>query len=396
MLRIYKYIIFFLIITILLPGCGMPGERRREIPKIDMVVENPLDVKRVDDFVVLKVSDIKKVAPDFYQNTFIILDVDTNKEVPYQLDDVDNDGDGDEIAMIMDMEPKEKKKIMIRYSPQSPESRAVTLGHTRRTRTAIHHEYQGIGWESELIAYRLYLDDRNSISVFGKQEKGLSLDKYASQLSDSKTKIANIFDGKDSLGCGGFVLWYDNKLIKPVGSKIYSRIIADGPIRSVFEVVFDNWNVGDQNLRVISTYSIFAGQRWSSNKLRINKINDPVKIASGLSKTKAIKLIKDENAGFFYTYGAQSRINPSDNLGLALIYPKEKLESLIESDNNCLAILNVGKNEEITYWFTSAWSRGELGLKSDREFAELVSSTALNLRNPLTVTIMPVKSDNKK
>ncbi len=396
MLKICKLITCLMIILISLSGCGMPGGKRREVPKIEMVVENPLDFKRTDEFVVLKVSDIKKVAPDFYQNTFIILDIDTNKEIPYQLDDVNNDGEGDEIAMIMDMEPKEKKKIIIRYSPQSPESRAVTLGHTRRTRTAIHHEYQGIGWESELIAYRLYLDDRNSISVFGKQEKGLSLDKYAKKLSDPKTKITSVFDGKDSLGCGGFGLWHDNRLIKPAGSRIYPRIIADGPVRSVFEVVIDNWNAGDQNLRITSIYSIFAGQRWSSNKIRIDKLNSPVKIASGLTKSNSIKLIKDDNAGFFYTYGAVSKLNPSDNVGLALIYPKEKLESIVESDSNYLAIMNIGKEEEITYWFTSAWSRGELGIKNDKEFAELVSSTALNLRNPLTVTIMPVKSGNKK
>ncbi len=389
------YIIYFLIIAILLSGCGMPGGRRREVPKIDMIVENPLDVKRTDEFVVLKVSDIKKVAPDFYQNTFIILDTNTNKEIPHQLDDINNDGEGDEIAMIMDMEPKEKKKIMIRYSPQSPESRAVTLGHPRRTRTAIHHEYHGIGWESELIAYRLYTDDRNSISVFGKQEKGLSLDKYASQLSDPKTKIANVLDGRDSLGCGGFGLWYNDRLIKPVGSKIYTRIIADGPIRSVFEVIFDNWSVGEQNLRVISIYSIFAGQRWSSNKIKIDKLNIPIKLACGLTKVKSASFVKDDQSEFFYTYGAQSRLNPTDNLGLALFYPKEKLESLVENNDNYLAILNIGKNEEVTYWFTSAWSRGELGIKNEKEFAELVSSTSLNLKNPVTVTIMPVKSDKK-
>ncbi len=373
----------------------MPGGKRREIPKIDMIVENPLDVKRTDEFVVLKVSDIKKVAPDFYQNTFIILDVNTNKEIPHQLDDVDNNGEGDEIAMVMDMEPKEKKKILIRYSPQSPESRSVTLGHTRRTRTAIHHEYQGIGWESEIIAYRLYLDDRNSISVFGKQEKGLSLDKYASQLSDPKTKIANVFEGRDSIGCGGFGLWNNERLVRPIDSRIYTRVIADGPIRSTFEVIFDNWNIGDQSFRIISTYSIFAGQRWSSNKIKVDKLNNPIKVACGLTKAKPVKLVKDDNAGFFYTYGAQSRLNPPDNLGLALIYPKEKLESFVENDNNYLAILNIGKNEEVTYWFTSAWSRGELGIKNEKEFAELVSSTSFNLRNPVTVTIMPVKSDKK-
>jgi hypothetical protein len=385
-----KYILILsLAIMVAIPGCGLPGGKRKEVPKIDMVVDNPLDVKRTDEFVVLKVSDLKEMAADFSQDTFIVLQADSNQEIPCQLDDMNNDGVGDEIAMIMDMEPKEKKRIMIRYSPQSPESRAVTLGHKKRTRAAIHPEYEGIGWESELIGYRLYPDQRNSISIFGKEKPGLSLDSFAKNRALSNAKV--VLDGDESVGCGGFGLWYENKLIKPDKDVLrYTRVVADGPVRSVAQVIYDSWIVGDKSLRVTATYSIFAGQRWSTGNIKIARADEPMKIASGLTKSKNATLTKDEKNGFFYTYGAQSTLN--DNLGMALIYPTESFDSFQE-DNSYLSVLNPGADNDITYWFLSSWSRGDTGVKNASEFADLVSSTADKIRHPITVTIMPVKAE---
>jgi hypothetical protein len=388
-----KYIIITisLVIIMTISGCGLPGGgKKKDIPKIDMVVENPSDVKRTDEFIVLKVSDLKEMVQDFSQNTFIVLQPDTNKEIPCQLDDMNNDGVGDEIAMVLDMEPKEKKNIMIRYSPESPESRAVTLGHKKRTRSAIHPEYEGIGWESELIGYRLYPDQRNSISIFGKNKAELSLDSFAKNMGLSNAKI--ILDGGDSVGCGGFGLWYENKLIKPdKDTPRYTRVVSDGPVRSVIQVIYDSWIVGDKSLRVTATYSIFAGQRWSTGNVKIERAGEPMKIASGLTKSKSATLTRNEKNGLFYTYGNQSKMN--DALGMALMYPPESLDSFQESDDSYLAILNPGADNDITYWFLSVWSRGEIGVKSASDFAEMVSSTADNLRNPITVTIMPIKKE---
>ena len=387
----YILITISLAIIMIISGCGLPGGgKKKDIPKIDLVVENPLDVKRTDEFIVLKVSDLKEMAQDFSQNTFIVLQPDTNKEIPCQLDDMNNDGIGDEIAMVMDMESKEKKNIMIRYSPESPESRAVTLGHKKRTRSAIHPEYEGIGWESELIGYRLYPDQRNSISIFGKNKAELSLDSFARNMALPDTKI--VLDGGDSVGCGGFGLWYENKLIKPAKDILrYTRVVSDGPVRSVIQVIYDSWIVGDKSLRVTATYSIFAGQRWSTGNIKIERAGEPMKIATGITKSKSATLTRDEKNGLFYTYGNQSKMN--DALGMALIYPPESLDSFQESDDSYLAILNPGTDNDITYWFLSAWSRGEIGVKNASDFAEIVSSTTDKLRNPITVTIMPIKKE---
>jgi hypothetical protein len=386
--------IFALMIITIISGCSMPGGgKRASIPQIEMVVENTLPTKRTNEFVVLKISDIKEIAKDFSQNTFMVLQADSNQEIPCQLDDTNNDGIGDEIAMVMDIEPKEKKRITIRYSPESPENRAVTLGHKKRTRSAIHPEYEGISWESELIGYRLYPDQRNSISILGKQKMGLSLDKFASNPATSSTKL--VLDGENNIGCGGFGLWDDGKLIKPnPDTPRYTRIVADGPVRSIAQVIYDKWIFGDNSLRVTATYSIFAGQVWSTGNIKIKGSNMPVKIATGLAKSKQISLTKNEKNGLFYSYGKQSRLN--DDLGMALIYPTESVDSFNEDDNSYLAVLNPGSDNEISYWFLSSYGNGETGVKNSAEFSELIKSTVDNLKNPITVTIMPIKKEESK
>jgi len=420
-----RLLTFTLALSLLASGCTLLGGRRREVPKIEMVVHNPLPVERTDEFVELRVADLKNMAPDFSPNAFIVVQADSNQEVPYQLDDMDNDGEGDEIAMIMDMMPGERKSIVIRYAPEgTPGSRSINLGYERRTRAAMHPEYEGLGWESELIAYRIYPDHRNSIGVFGKQERGLSLDRFAASAADRGYNRlepwgVSVLDGGKSLGCGGFGLWYGSKLVKPLNivglspekpdDRVarYTRIIADGPIRSVVQVIFDNWRVGDQTLRVTATYTIYAGQRWTRNQIKIEGADGPMKIGVGLAKSEAATLTRDEKNGLFYTWGAQSDRDPPDDLGMAVIYPRENFDSFHESVDHAaslfddesgvyLAVLNPGADNEILYQFMAAWSRGEIGVKKDTQFAELVSSVAQRIRNPLTVTISPGQAPSSR
>ncbi|MFC1713155.1 DUF4861 family protein [Candidatus Poribacteria bacterium] len=388
-----------LLLSALMSGCSMLGGKRDETPKIEMIVENPLPIKRTDEFVVLKVAQLKEMAPNFSQDMFIVLQAGSNEEIPYQVDDMDNDGELDEIAMVMDMEPGEQKRIVIRYAPSnSPESRAVRIGYEKRTRAAMHPEYKGIGWESELVAYRIYPDYRNSISVFGKQEPGLSLDKFAASL-DGFSKLqpwgVSVLDGGKSLGCGGFGIWHDGELMKPMsdGAASYTRIAADGPIRAAVQVIHDNWRVGDQTLRVTATYSIFAGQRWTRSEVKIEGANNPVKVAAGLMKSEAAKLTRDDKDGLLYTWGEQSHRDTPDSLGMAMIYPTESFESFHDDRDSgaYLTVLNPGADNEIAYWSLAAWSSGEIGIKREKQFTELASSIGRRLKHPLTVTIMPVQ-----
>ncbi|HGJ65832.1 TPA: DUF4861 domain-containing protein, partial [bacterium] len=326
-----KWLIYTAIFILILSfyGCGLPGGRKKDIPKIEMIVENTLSEKRMDEFIVLRVSDLKEMAPNFSKDTFIVIQADTNQEIPSQVDDMNNDGEGDEIAMIISLEPKEKKRIIMRYSPESPENRSVTLGHKKRTRSAIHPEYEGISWESEIIGYRLYPDQRNSISVFAKQKPELSLDKIAFK-QPSSAKL--ILDGKNSVGCGGFGLWHDGKLIKPSNDVMrYTRVVSDGPIRAIAQVIYDKWALGNDMLRVTATYSIFAGQRWCVSNIKVTGSNKPVKIASGLAKVKT-DIIKDEKKGFMYEFDKP--------LGMGMIYSPENLDTFQESGESNLIVLN--------------------------------------------------------
>ena len=173
-----------------------------------------------------------------------------------------------------------------------------------------------------------------------------------------------------------------------------SRIAASGPVRSVVQIISDKWRIADQTLRVSATYSIFAGQQWTRSEIRIEGADNPVKIATGLVKSDAAQLTRKDKDGYFYTWGAQSRLNPPDELGMALIYPTESFDSFRgdDSSGSHLAVLNPGADNEIYYWFMAAWNRGEIGVKKDSQFASLVSQTAERLRHPLTVTIMPSKA----
>jgi len=71
------------------------------------------------------------------------------------------------------------------------------------------------------------------------------------------------------------------------------------------------------------------------------------------------------------------------------------LDSFDENEDSYLTILNSTAENDVTYWFLSAWSGEETGVKDADEFAKMVSSTAEKIRNPVTVTIMPIKTEEE-
>lgn len=76
--------------------------------------------------------------------------------------------------------------------------------------------YEGPGWESDKVAYRLYLDWRNAIDVFGKKTNQMILESVGQDGYDSYHKMQDwgmdILKVGNSLGLGSFGRYDGNEV----------------------------------------------------------------------------------------------------------------------------------------------------------------------------------------
>ncbi len=147
-------------------GCTPPGSRNRKIPQINLTVQNTLPIQRRDVPVVVTLNELRKIAPDFSFDAYLVVSGQPPEEIPSQADDLNYDGQKDELVFLANLEPQETKVFTIRYTPYNPVT--VMLGFHTRTRAGIFPELGGIAaLESELAAYRLL--HNGAIQPYGKK-----------------------------------------------------------------------------------------------------------------------------------------------------------------------------------------------------------------------------------
>ena len=336
-------------------GCNFPGGRNRDIPQIQLTIQNTLPVKRVNVPIVLSLAELKQVASDFSFDAYLVVSghPPAEIEIPSQADDTNYDGQRDELVFLVDLEPQETKGVTIRYAPDNQVS--ITLGFTRRTRAGVFPELEGFAaLESEWIAYLLH--SNGSIDTYGKRTKGLFLDQFVRQLtapSDSDEEILTpLFTTKETRSGSGFRLWDTDTqtLISPDGQRDYVRIIADGPIRSIVQRIIPNWVLSsDREVSFISTFSIYAGHQWGEHRVKARGLGDRYRIAIRLPNRR-ISSVSNEKDGWIWSWETEA----DREMGFGVTYPVDEFATFLDSGEESTLLMKLDQYDEVFYRFASA------------------------------------------
>lgn len=133
------------------------------LKSIKIAVSNPTDQNRAAENIVLSVSDLRKVAPDFYAGSHIVTATQAATvaedaavlradEVPSQVDDIDGGLKPDELAFQIDLKPHQTRIVTITWGPAGSH-----FSFTRRLRAAdqrpLHEEDRrhGLGVEARFL-----------------------------------------------------------------------------------------------------------------------------------------------------------------------------------------------------------------------------------------------------
>ena len=413
----YLYLCFGLLLLWIV-GCNFPGGQNRDIPQIQLTIQNTLPVKRVNVPIVLSLAELKQVASDFSFDAYLVVSghPPAEIEIPSQADDTNYDGQKDELVFLVDLEPQETKGVTIRYAPDNQVS--ITLGFTRRTRAGVFPELEGFAaLESEWVAY--LLQPNGSIDIYGKKKKGLFLDQFVRQLttpSDSEEEsLTPLFTTEEMGSRSGFGLWDTEAqtLISPENQRDYVRILADGPVRSIVQRIIPSWVLAsDREVSFISTFSIYAEQQWGEHRVKAQGLEDRYRIAIRLPNRR-ITSVSNEKDGWIWSWETVA----DHEMGFGVTYPVDEFDTFVDSEaGNTLLLMKLDQYDEVFYRFASALKgeEPEIATQEAEEvtratqeaekpeivtqeaFEQYVQATATEIRTPPIIRFAPQESQEQE
>ncbi len=391
------------------------------IKRIQLSITNPVPLARTEN-VVLPVTQLKRIDPAFNAGNAIV--VATNAvnfaddagvlqatELPSQADDLDGDGKYDELAFQIDLAAGQTRVVTIAYGDQAAIQR-LRGRYPVRTAMKFATRYEGLGWESEDIAWRIYFDKRNAIDIYGKRRPGLYLDMFAAPeyIYHLESPMGrDIFKVDPTLGVGSVAAIVNGKAmpVADVAERKW-RVLATGPVRSIGEYEFKGWKIDGKTIDMVSRFTQWAGEHGFHHRITVSD-GTGLQLAAALPKKPGIdplmtSLGHDMQA--VVTWGPQVVVPgtkagttelPNESLGLALIGRNSQLASRIQDAANYLFPLILTNNS--AEWYAAAmWDQENTEVlagsvvpntpRATRErFAKLVNETSIKLADPAKITV---------
>jgi hypothetical protein len=364
--------------------------------RFSIEVENPGERHLENQALILAVGEIRKVAPDFNERNYALVEEEPRvdwRKVPSQVDDLDGDGKGDELVWVKSLAPKQKMKLWCYYSPGG----TGKVEYEARTDAAMDWDkgtLANIGWESERAAYRLYY---GQIEAFGKKADRLIL----AGLASLKSSYHNMQEwGMDVLhvgnasGLGGLSIWEGDKrlpLYMPEGKgglRIFRQVLARGPVRSLARVEFSGLKGKLGEYRVRLDMSAFAGNPYSRQDVTIwSPDGKEVVYSPGLQKLTHDEWYSLSGSGVLANWG--NGYEGAGDIGLGIIYVPEEYAGFAEGELDRYVKLSARSGETRTHWIYGDWRKGFPNpiAPTARDWALRVEDLALQLRTPVAVRI---------
>ena len=391
-----------LLAVLLLASAAFAASR---INVVKLAVTNPSSDGRTAEDVVVSVADISRIAPDFNAASAIVttseaatLDEDARTlqtvELPSQADDLDGDGKFDELAFQIDLKPHQTRIVTIAFGEQAAIQR-IRSEYAKRTYARFGTHYEGPGWESEQTAWRIYFDKRNAIDLFGKRRPGLDLDLFASPeyVYHREGPLArDIYGIGKSLGPGGIGVFINGQTehVSDVAERKW-RVVSSGPVRSIVEIEYKQWQVGGHSVHLVSRITQWAGEHGFEHRI-VMEGGDGLALVTGIPLKPAAPELHLSIAGVraLATWGPQvvlsgNRAQDSDladeNLGVGVLVPERSAGDTAKDDSNLL--IGVRPESNTAHWYAAAmW---------DQEGTESLAVTKGGIVHPLSAK--PTRED---
>ena len=374
---------------------------------ITVCVSNPSTAARTDEPVIISLAPYGDIC-----SALITAD---GKEIPYQLDDLDQNDTYDELCFLADLKGNETKKYEVKLfndgEPRPYPARvfAEMLIRNDKVKEKNKHDnfiesitargdcansyniqhHHGVDFESELNGIRIYFDKRQTLDLYGKFQKRLELeatqfytqpDQKAEGYGDDVLWVGNTF------GLGAFRGW-DGKeptMIDPVRSRT-QRIISYGPLRTIVELFDRGW----QGVNMTIRYTQYGGHRDTDIDVFFNKDVSDRLFSTGIINVKGSEEFSDKQ-GLRACWGTDwpsgDTINwKRETVGLGICIPMKYVKSEEVANKDNYAFVVGTSNNHLSYKVIYCSDNEAFGYHSAKEWFEFLQEWKKEVLKPIEV-----------
>jgi len=374
-----------------------PLAAQRPTAALTIRAENPLQVARPDEVVSVSWSTVRRSLPAATAERVRVVDAASGAERLSQVMDLDANGQPEELIFLADFWPGETKEYRVEAAaPASkPKPRVLVMHDAHR---------DDVAWESDRIAYRIYGQGlwkasefqplvSSGIDVWPKRVRDLIVERWYKKGHDEyhidKGEGADFYTVGPALGAGGSAVWRDGKLHRARNFKSY-RILANGPVRGVFELEYEPWDAGGVQVSETKRITIDAGQNLYRQEITYRSPG-AAEIPYVVGTVKREGLVGATRRGdahaWLATWGPVERKNGGHgSLGTAVLMEKGRMAETEETDDHFLAVSTARVGVPAVQYVGAGWTASG-DFASVEDWWRHLDAFGRRLASPVKVTL---------
>lgn len=381
------------IVLALLAGiAGAASVPQAPAPAATLTAKNPIDLARASETLVVPAGDLQKLLPAKDLRTVQVRD-DSGAVLLTQAVDLNDDGTFDELVFQADFTPGQTRTF------------ALTVGERRIPRIADFKAYgrfvrerrDDFAWENDRIAHRMYgaaLETwaqepltSSAVDVWTKRVRRLVINDWymVDDYHQDNGTGGDFYSAGKTRGCGGNGVWAGGRLY-PSANFRNSRVLANGPIRVLFELTYEPWDVAGVKVSEVKRIRLDAGQNLDrfESFYKADGGPAPASHAVGIKKNPGSVSVTNRERGVLRTWEAFK--GNAGSLGCGIIVDPTQVLEFTEADGNYLVSARVPLGQPAVYHAGFGWDRsGDFAGVEDWD--RYLEQAARRLRAPIQTTL---------
>jgi hypothetical protein len=353
---------------------------------LEILVQNKLDFNRENETIEISWKEISQKLQNIAPDQIIVVDIRTGKQIPIQFL---NDSSQNLVSLLFQttIAPNTTNRYIVKKG-----IRVAVM--TKTFGRFVPERMDDFAWENDRIAHRMYGpalqatgEMSSGVDVWVKRTRELIIDKWYK----SKDYHTDHGEGLDyyscgpTLGAGGIAPYLNGKLFRSKNFTSY-KVIANGPIRTVFELKYAPWDVEGESISETKTISIDAGSNLSRFESVYNtQSHDSISVAIGiLKRVEPGCVMLDEKKGISAYW--QPRDDQHGTTGIGVVLPANTQAQMNIDEGHFLSVQRINPDSRVVYYAGACWDKG--GDYADMPaWQKYLSDFKKRLENPLLIKI---------
>jgi hypothetical protein len=375
--------------------------------RFGLTVSHELTAARPGEVIVIPFSEVRRRLPNVQMHHLQVREVTTGAVLPSQVTNFvpdDRRALYNDLVFQYDFAAGQTSARFVIETTDAP----VPPFQARVFARYIPERLDDFAWENDRMGHRIYgpgLDTpaagrsrmiSSGVDFWAKRVRYPIVDRWYLKGHDAY----HVDDGEGmdfysvgtSRGVGGTGVWAEDKLHVSHNWSAW-RVLANGPIRAVFEIDYAPWHAGNVTVRETKRFVVDAGRNLDriESTFTFEGAADAVTVAIGLGTNAKLKPVITRRAEQDWLSDWSVYANSAEGaLGTGVVLEPGTHTGFAQDPQNHLILTRARSGDPVIYYAGAGWSHAG-DFRSQADWEAYLASFAQRLRTPVTITLDPVE-----